>query len=205
MSAVISEPDRSAASTTTTICAERRDDPVARRERPSDTASRPAGARRSRPRARRAARAGRGGCAGTATSGPQASTAIVFAAASSAPSWAAESMPSAMPLTTVTPGGREPAAEQPRAVTSLRRGLARADDRRPPAPASSSASRCGSPAQVQDGGSVGQLEQARRVARRRAGRSRASRPRPSAARSSSGSPPRARRRSRRPAARRARR
>ena len=130
ISAVISEPERSAASTTTVICAERRHDPVAGREAPSGTASRPGGSSETTSRrARRSARESRGGCAGRRRPARRRARRPCRAAASSAPAWAAASIPSAIPLTTVTPGGREPAAERRAHSRPYGEARARADDR----------------------------------------------------------------------------
>ena len=145
-------------------------------------------------RRRRARGAAPRGCAGRRSPARTPSTAIEFAPASSAPSWAAASIPSAMPLTTVTPAADSPRPSDARRLAPVLRRLAGADDRDRAAPPAARAAARARRGRAATAGASGRSCSAGRVAPARAGRPRARRPRSSAARRSS---PRRRPRTRR--------
>ena len=154
ISAVMSEPDRSGASTTTVSRGEPGDDPVARGERPlhEPRARRQLGHDAAVGRDPPVERALAGGVGPVGAAGEHRDRGP---GASSAPACAAQSMPSAMPLTTVIPAAASPRPNS--AATSSPYGVAR----RAPTTATAgatpwsvrrSASRPGSPATCRTAG-----------------------------------------------------
>ena len=127
-SAVISEPERSAASTTTVSSRQRGHDPVARREASSATARAPGGSSETTAPLARPARRARGWRAGRRTSAPHASTAIVRPAAVERTAVGGGVDPERQAAHHGHAGRRQPAAELVADLQPVAGGASRADD-----------------------------------------------------------------------------